>query len=177
MNKNQAWEKKQILKERAKEFRKKLTPQEKILWQALRQKKLGGYYFRRQYVIGPFIVDFCCVRNKVVVEVEGSVHEHHKEYDQQRARWLRTKGYTVLRFPNSKVEKNLDTVLSEIMRACEVMDETPSAGRIVDWVLAASPVRERGCMKLDQLFTVRRGIETVLELPAGDQPVAPTADN
>ena len=116
---NKEWEKKQTLKERAKQFRKNPTPQEKLLWQSLRRRRLGGYYFRRQYVIDPFIVDFCCVKVRVVVELEGSVHDQQREYDHHRSVWLQDRGYTVLRFSNSEVEKNLELVLGKIMRVCE----------------------------------------------------------
>jgi very-short-patch-repair endonuclease len=125
MRNDQAWEKKQALKERASELRKKATPQEKRLWKMLRQKKLGGHYFRRQYVIGPFIADFCCVKARVVVEVEGLVHIRQQEYDAHREAWLREHGYAVLRFSNDQVEKDLEGVLSEILCACEAQKGPP----------------------------------------------------
>ena len=126
MNNKPAWEKKQLLKQRANQLRKTLTPQEKLLWANIRRQKLGGFYFRRQHVLGLFITDFCCVKARVVVELEGSVHLKQKEYDHHRAEWITDQGFTVLRFTNDQVEKNLEFVLEKILGACLAGMNPPS---------------------------------------------------
>ena len=72
--------------ERQKELRSDPTPAEYALWQFLRAKQLNGKKFRRQHGIGPYIVDFYCDEGKIVVEVDGSVHDTNEavEYDQER---------------------------------------------------------------------------------------------
>ena len=71
------------IKDFAQENRKNPTEAENILWQNLRNKRLG-YRFRRQHAIGDFIVDFVCIEKKLVVEVDGEVHEKQQEYDEAR---------------------------------------------------------------------------------------------
>ena len=69
-------------------------------------------------MLGPFITDFCCVKARVVVELEGSVHLKQKEYDHHRAEWITDQEFNVLRFTNDQVENNLDIVLRKILVAC-----------------------------------------------------------
>ena len=100
--------------ERAKELRQQLTAEEKMLWQQLRGNKLNGLHFRRQQVIDGFIVDFYCHGLKLVVEVDGGVHETQKEYDAERDRILAARGLRILRIPNVEVQRNLESVLERI---------------------------------------------------------------
>jgi len=104
--------------ERAQHMRRKMTPAEVRLWQRLHAGRLNGYHFRRQQVIGRFIVDFYCHQADLVVEVDGSVHLSQVEYDQARDRSLQERGLSVLRFTNQDVESNLEAVLAEILEAC-----------------------------------------------------------
>ena len=69
---------------RAKEFRRNMTLAEKILWRQLRRNQLGGYHFRRQQVIDGFIADFYCNAAKLIIEVDGGIHELLKENDQEQ---------------------------------------------------------------------------------------------
>jgi very-short-patch-repair endonuclease len=106
------WEK---LKPLAKEMRHAPTPAENTLWQKLRRHGLGGHKFRRQHVIDRFIVDFYCASAKLVVEVDGSVHEYTVEEDAIRQQFLEeVHGLTVLRFSNGDVLGNLNGVLEAI---------------------------------------------------------------
>jgi very-short-patch-repair endonuclease len=98
----------------AKRLRKNLTPAEARLWQALRNKQLEGLKFRCQHPVGNFILDFYCAGCKLVVEVDGEIHDQQIEYDEERTSKLAEYGYRVLRFSNEQVLNNLTEVLSEI---------------------------------------------------------------
>jgi very-short-patch-repair endonuclease len=93
------------IKAHAKGLRKNLTDAEQKLWQHLRNRQLEGYKFRRQQLIGKYIVDFVCFEKKLVVELDGGQHldSERIEYDSNRTRWLESRGYRVLRFWNHEV--------------------------------------------------------------------------
>lgn len=105
----------------AKEFRKNPTEVEKMLWHSLRGKQVGGFKFRRQHPVGGYVVDFACLPLKLIVEVDGGVHDKRKEEDAMRTEWLEGQGYRVIRFKNKQVLRNLDNVLAEILRICKEM--------------------------------------------------------
>ena len=104
-----------LLIAQAREMRKHPTNAEASLWGELRNKKLAGYRFRRQHPIGIFIVDFYCPLRKLVIEVDGPIHNKQKTYDKTREDNLKALGYTVLRFTNQQVEDDLGGVLQEIL--------------------------------------------------------------
>lgn len=104
--------------QKARQLRKELTPAERKLWAALRGEQLG-VSFRRQHAIGPYIVDFCCIKKKLVIEVDGSQHLEQVEYDNARTAFLATQGYRVLRFWNSEVQKDLNGVIRRIQLELE----------------------------------------------------------
>ena len=91
----------------AREFRKAPTEGEKILWEALRGKRLDGIKFRRQQPIGYFVVDFYASAFRLVVEVDGPVHDQQVEADKARQEILEILGLTVLRIRTEIPEKNL----------------------------------------------------------------------
>ena len=105
------------IEQAAKRLRKNLTPAETILWQALRNKQLEGLRFRRQHPVGNFILDFYCPSCKLVIEVDGNIHRDRINYDNARTNKLAEYGYTVLRFSNERVMKDLPQVLAEIRKA------------------------------------------------------------
>lgn len=107
------------LLKRAREMRRNMTPAEHRLWQRLRAGRLEGLHFRRQQVIDGYIVDFYCHAASLVVEVDGGVHFGQETYDRGREELLTTRGLRVLRFLNSDVDKNIDTVLAVILSACQ----------------------------------------------------------
>lgn len=72
--------------------------------------------FRRQVPIAWFIVDFLCVEKCLIIEVDGVVHEEQKQYDEERDAYLRSRGYTILRFNNDQVLGDLPSVLRMIER-------------------------------------------------------------
>ena len=91
------------------------TEAEVQLWQELRDKKLG-LRFRRQFVIGQYIADFVCLPLKLVIEVDGCVHQEQEqqEHDQQRDKWLAQEGYRVQRFTNDQVLYDTKKVIAGI---------------------------------------------------------------
>jgi len=103
------------LAERRNELRNNPTPEEKLLWQSLKNSGLG-YKFRRQHSIGPYIVDFYCPKQRLIIELDGAPHREleARDYDQTRNKYLRDLEYTVLRFWNSEVTSNLPKVLAKI---------------------------------------------------------------
>ncbi len=86
------------------------------MWSLLRDQSLG-VKFRRQHPIGSFIVDFCCVEKKLVVELDGGQHATQTESDDKRTRFLNARGYRVLRFWNDDVMGDVDNVAEVIMGA------------------------------------------------------------
>ena len=108
----------QILLERANRLRREMTPLEAKLWDALRAKRFNGAKFRKQNVIGRYIVDFACrIPRMIVFEVDGDSHASQADYDQIRTRFLERRGYQVLRFTNRDVGSNFEGVLLTIQEA------------------------------------------------------------
>ena len=98
----------------ASELRKELTPAEQKLWVYLRGKKLHGVSFRRQHALGPYIVDFCSIKAKLIIELDGSQHLEQKEYDLERTTYLKSQGYKVIRFWNNDVMNDINSVMRAI---------------------------------------------------------------
>jgi len=113
--------------ETAREFRKEPTRGEKILWNALRGKKLDGIKFRRQQPIGYFIVDFYSSTYRLVIEVDGPIHESQKEADAVRQEILEDLGLVVLRIDTEIIEKNLNMALNLIRKSTlKIKQNSPS---------------------------------------------------
>ena len=108
-----------IKQERARTFRKQMTPEETQLWQQLRARRLDGLHWRRQQVIGGFIADFYCHAVGIVIEIDGAVHLQQVEYDCARDKIFTWSGLLVLRFTNTEVNDNLRDVLTRIRTACQ----------------------------------------------------------
>jgi primosomal protein N' (replication factor Y) (superfamily II helicase) len=103
-----------ILKPLAREMRKEPTQAEQILWDALRRKKIAGYKFRRQQPIDRFIADFFCPEARLIVEVDGPIHQYTPEEDVIRTEFLQSVGLTVMRFTNQQVMEDVDGVVEQI---------------------------------------------------------------
>ncbi len=97
-------------------LRAKSTKSEKLLWEKLRNKKLQGLKFRRQYSIGPYIADFYSPKIKLAIELDGAGHftEEALEYDRKREEYIKSLGIRILRFSNEAVYDDLSGVLKEI---------------------------------------------------------------
>lgn len=104
------------LKEFRKELRNNATKSESLLWKALQRKQLENRRFRRQHSLGNYFVDFYCPSEKLVVELDGQVHENfiNQQYDFQRTQYLESLDLKVIRFENHLVFKQLDMVLEAI---------------------------------------------------------------
>ncbi|WP_246615764.1 endonuclease domain-containing protein [Aquimarina litoralis] len=101
-------------------FRKNLrnngTSAEAFLWKYLQKSQIQGRKFRRQHSIGNYIVDFYCPKEKMIIELDGEIHNQAKkqEYDQKRTKYLEGLGFAVIRFENKMVFESLPSVLKEI---------------------------------------------------------------
>ena len=106
------------------ELRQESTAAEKLLWTELRNKKLNGLKFRRQHPLDKFIVDFYCNERKLVIELDGGVHDEkiNKEYDEARTAMLSGLNVFVLRFKNEDVTNNLKEVIRKISDAADMLN-------------------------------------------------------
>jgi len=111
-------------RERNRFLHKNMTDAERKLWCALRDRRFSNVKFRRQVSVGRFIVDFVSFERRVIVEADGSQHVE-SDYDVGRDRWLRSRGFTVLRFWNTDILNDLGGVLDAI---AEVVRQRPSPG-------------------------------------------------
>jgi very-short-patch-repair endonuclease len=114
----------------ARRMRAQPTDAERVLWQRLRHDvALVGSHFRRQALIGPFIVDFASRKAKLVIELDGGQHDWQQESDEKRTSFITAEGYRVLRFWNHDVLGNLEGVLTEIQRVLPpTPDPSPQGG-------------------------------------------------
>ena len=105
----------------AKEMRSDMTPAETKMWRILRGKRFQDLKFKRQVLIGNYIVDFLCEDKKIIIEIDGGQHneELNIQSDKNRTRYLENNGYKVLRFWNDEVMKNIDGVMEVIFREVE----------------------------------------------------------
>ena len=102
---------------RARQLRANPTDAERALWSILRKGQIPGHRFRRQAPIGPYIVDFVCFENKLVIEVDGGQHAEQADYDDARTAWLESQGFRVLRFWNNQVLQEMDAVREAVWLA------------------------------------------------------------
>jgi very-short-patch-repair endonuclease len=102
--------------EAARLLREKMTRSEEILWERLNRKQILGLRFRRQHPIDIFIADFYCHKAKLVVEIDGDIHNNQKDYDIGRSAAMEKYDIKVIRFTNEDVEFNIEKILSVIER-------------------------------------------------------------
>ena len=95
-------------------LRRHPTDGEQLLWRRLRGGQIGGTRLRRQEPIGPYVVDFCALAVKLIVEVDGGQHAAHSEADSERTAFVERLGYRVLRFWNHEVLQNTEAVVERI---------------------------------------------------------------
>ena len=116
-----------VLKNRRKELRNGATPAEIKLWSMLKHSNLGGYKFRRQQSVGSYILDFYCPSERLAIELDGDSHftADAVEYDRVRTDYLNALNITVLRFLNTDVYDNLNTVCERILEELNVKSTTP----------------------------------------------------
>ncbi|MCC6158978.1 MAG: DUF559 domain-containing protein [Deltaproteobacteria bacterium] len=128
--------------EMAREFRKNPTDTEDVLWQALRDRQLGGRKFRRQHPVDGYIVDFYCHEARLAVEVDGPIHDGQQEHDELRQEAIEKHGIRFVRLKSEDVELRLTDCLREIEAA---LTPVPSPVENAALTPVPSPVgRERG---------------------------------
>jgi 5-methyltetrahydrofolate--homocysteine methyltransferase len=112
-----------LLKEFVKKSRSNPTEAENALWQMLRGKKLEGYKFRRQHIIGSYIADFICLRAKLIIEIDGLIHQlpENKANDEERTLWLKHKGFEVIRLKNEAILGDTENVLATILKELAII--------------------------------------------------------
>jgi very-short-patch-repair endonuclease len=111
---------------RARELRGRSTDAEAQLWKRLRDRRFHGLKFRRQYVVGPFIVDFCCPNEALIVELDGGQHDQDRARDAERTAYLRALGYRVLRFWNNELLQHEGAALRRLAQVLGIDEEIPS---------------------------------------------------
>ena len=101
----------------ARDLRQRETPSERVLWEALRNRGLEGRKFRRQVAIGPFVVDFLCASERLIVEVDGPVHAEQEAADTERQELMEALGFRFVRLSAGQVENDLERALDLIKHA------------------------------------------------------------
>jgi len=114
--------------EAARILRENMTNYEKLIWERLKGKQICGLRFRRQHPIDIFIVDFFCHEVRLVVEIDGEIHDQQEEYDDGRSAEMEKFGIRVIRFTNSEVEKNIEVVINKIKKVVDERIKSPPWG-------------------------------------------------
>jgi len=130
--------------QRAQDMRKEPTKAEAALWKELKSKKLG-IKIRQQHLIDNFIVDFVCLSKRLVIDVDGEIHETQKDQDAVRTHTLLEKGYTVIRFSNEEVLDNIEEVLrrikSELLSRIDFEADVLPSGKERGWEIEVFTTR------------------------------------
>jgi len=95
-------------------LRRLQTKEEELLWSKVRNNQLG-FKIKRQYSVGPYVLDFYCSSKKLAIEIDGSQHIQEKEYDILRSDYLAVFGIKVIRFWNNEIDVNIDNVIKKII--------------------------------------------------------------
>jgi adenine-specific DNA-methyltransferase len=106
-------------RDRARGLRRNTAPAEAILWKQLRNRRFAGFKFRRQHPIGPFFADLACQECRLIVELDGETHLGREAEDAARTRYLQDREWLVVRFWNTEVYNDLETVLEAIYQLCQ----------------------------------------------------------
>lgn len=103
----------------SRELRKNQTPWERRLWNEIRNRKINNLKFRRQFKVGKYIVDFCCLDKMLIIELDGGHHNENeiKKEDRIRQGYLESRGYRILRIWNNEIDKNIEGVIATIIQA------------------------------------------------------------
>ena len=111
------------ISDRARELRRNATPEEARMWYYLRDYRSKGYAFRRQYPVGQhyvgntsyyYVADFCCLKARLIIEIDGPIHTDLKEHDELRQRIIESRNFTVIRFTNDEVNNQIIQVFQKI---------------------------------------------------------------
>ena len=115
----------EIIRSHAKQLRRELTQEERLLWYLLRSRRFSRYKFRRQHPVGHYILDFACCEARLAIELDGGQHDERYEYDVQRTVWLNKKGWMIMRFWNNELWQNEEAVLERIFEALQMLLPSP----------------------------------------------------
>ncbi|CAN7162984.1 endonuclease domain-containing protein [Caulobacter sp. LjRoot300] len=112
----------------ARRMRREPTLAEKLFWKALRKVEIPGSHFRRQSSLGPYVVDFVCHHHRVIIEVDGGIHDlpHVASRDAERQSWLESRGYTVIRIPNELAIYDPHTAVQRVISILDAGSPTPN---------------------------------------------------
>jgi len=116
------------------------TEQERQLWIKISGKKLAGLKFRRQFPIGRYIVDFYNHSNRLVIEIDGPIHNVTMEYDNNRDLYLKGCGYRVLHVTNDEIDRDIESVLRKIVQFVQI---SPPAGDLGGACRSVAPATDR----------------------------------
>lgn len=110
-----------------KELRNHSTAAEATLWRILKNSQVGGYKFRRQHGVGPYILDFYCPLLRLDIELDGSAHDAPMadKHDEIRTKYLQEQGITILRFRNEVVWRNPNTIVEHILEFAKTRIPSP----------------------------------------------------
>ena len=98
----------------ARELRRRMTPEEVILWEELRSRRFRKFKFRRQVPVGRFVADFLCLSLHLIIEIDGGIHDDQQGHDKGREELLRKQGFRIIRCRNEEVQGNLPGALSRL---------------------------------------------------------------
>ena len=115
-----------VNRSRAREMRRAPVNTERVFWNEVRDRKLGGHKFRRQYLIEPYIVDFVCVEKRLIVELDGVLHANRSNYDEERDEFLEGEGCRVMRFRNEDFLDDVALAMTTIRRELDAPSPLPS---------------------------------------------------
>ena len=101
-----------------------MSDTERRVWYRLRGRRLAGHKFRRQLSVGPYFIDFVCIRARLAVEIDGAGHED-EEYDRRKTQYIESQGFRVIRIPASETDDNLDGVIDAIYNHLEAGGTPP----------------------------------------------------
>ena len=113
---------------RARRLRRDSTVPEQHLWAILRNRRCRGLKFRRQQPLGPYVADFFCASERLVIELDGRSHEGQEGHDIERQEYLEGQGLRVIRFTNDSVIADLEEIVEAIVKACGLPPH-PASGR------------------------------------------------
>jgi 5-methyltetrahydrofolate--homocysteine methyltransferase len=154
-----------LLKQFALRHRSNPTQAEEILWSLVKTKKLAGYKFRRQHIIGDYIIDLVCLDRRLVIEIDGLIHQlpENRESDQIRTHWLNKQGFKVIRITNDEVinetEKTLQLIVSTLNDQPSIKEKpdlsSPFGGQGADFI-GAFAVTIHGAKKHVEKFAAEQ---------------------
>jgi very-short-patch-repair endonuclease len=128
----------------AKDLRQNLTEEERFVWSRLRSRRFAGFKFRRQVVLGSYIVDFVCHAAKLIVELDGGQHTLQRKYDADRTNWLEQAGYRVFRCWNFEVREEWDAFEELLWRELNGLHHAASVTSPSPGLRPPSPSRGEG---------------------------------